>query len=352
MHGVHRVRAGRRSGRSAAWPTDGLRHAARTRSRCRGAAVALTLAAILGFAPHGIAAPSFESGRTAFVDGRYREAVAALAAYVETRPRDAEAWTWLGAAYYHLNQFIQAEEALRYALAIRPSGEVALWLGAVEVGLGKVEPARQAFTLAARLGRPQTALWARQWLRMVEGQAMPVLPKGASPEAYAYVVRWYNRALTPTQVDAIVRSVLYYSAAYEVDPRLMMALIAVESGFQITARSPAGAYGLGQLMPETWRAMRVHPGDPVANIYASVRVLRGQLDRFGGDPALALAAYNAGRGAVERYTGIPPYNETQWYVYNVLTLYRHLTGGRPTSWHQNCCQKSLSNRTGMYARSS
>jgi soluble lytic murein transglycosylase-like protein len=158
-----------------------------------------------------------------------------------------------------------------------------------------------------------------------------VLPEATAPQAYAAytrIIRWYNSALTAAQVDAIARSVLYYSTTYRVDARLIMALIAVESGFRITARSPAGAYGLGQLMPATWEMMRVHPADPVANVYATVRVLKGNLERLGGDPVLALAAYNAGRGAVERYSGIPPYRETQWYVYNVLGLYQHFAGQR------------------------
>jgi soluble lytic murein transglycosylase-like protein len=175
---------------------------------------------------------------------------------------------------------------------------------------------------------------ASRYLRALQGQAAPALPGATSPHAYASysrVVRWYNPALRSAQVDAIVRSVLYFSARYRVDARLVMALIAVESGFHVTAQSPAGAYGLGQLMPATWRAMRVHPGDPVANVYATVRVLKGNLERLGDDPALALAAYNAGRGAVERFTGIPPYRETQWYVYNVLTVYHHFSGGRPES---------------------
>ncbi len=290
------------------------------------ASVLLASSLILGLTAAAAAASAFEAGRTAYIGGRYAEAVVALHAHVVSRPQDADAWLWLGASYYHLKEFHDAEDAFQWATTLRTSGEVSLWLGATEIGLGKADAARQAFTLAARIGRSQTALWARQWLRMMDGQTMPVLGKTAPPEAYVYVVRWYNRALTPSQVDTIVRSVLYYSWAYDVDPRLVMALIAVESGFQITAHSPAGAYGLGQLMPETWRAMRVHPGDPVANIYATVRVLRAQLERFGFDKALALAAYNAGRGAVERHTGIPPFNETQWYVYNVLTLYRHLAG--------------------------
>lgn len=291
------------------------------------AAAALTVIVLTAFAVPTHAASAFEIGRSAFINGRYHEAVTAFQAHVGASPKDAAAWSWLGAAYYHLGQPREAEAALRYALTIRPSGEIALWYGAIEFGLGNGQAAREAFTLAVRFGRPHTVQWARQWLRMMAGQTMPVLSKDASPEHYAYVVRWYNHSLSPSQVDAIVRSVLYYSAAYRVDPRLVMALIAVESGFQIKARSRAGAVGLGQLMPGTWHAMRIHPADPVANIYATVAVLRAQLDRCGDDPAVALAAYNAGRGAVDRYGGIPPYTETQWYVYNVLTLYRHLSGG-------------------------
>jgi soluble lytic murein transglycosylase-like protein len=78
-------------------------------------------------------------------------------------------------------------------------------------------------------------------------------------------------------------------------------------------------------MPATARALGVNPWDPVQNVYGSIRYLRGNLDRFGWDrPHLALAAYNAGRGAVARYEGIPPYPETQWYVANVSSLYRRL----------------------------
>jgi len=78
-------------------------------------------------------------------------------------------------------------------------------------------------------------------------------------------------------------------------------------------------------MPETARALGVNPDDPVQNLYGTIRYLRGNLDRFGWKNLhLALAAYNAGRGAVERYEGIPPYDETRWYVYNVTSLYRRL----------------------------
>lgn len=291
-------------------------------------AAALTLAVALVALPAGIAsaASAFDEGRTAHLRGRHADAVSWFRAHLAARPHDAGAWIWLGASHYQLRQGEPAAAAFERAARLSPSGEVALWLGAAYVSMGREEDARRAFAHAARAGRPQTALRARQWLRSMQGRTVAVIGRNARPEDYAYIVRWYNRSLTSTQVDAIVRSVLYYSDHYQVDPRLVMSLIAIESGFVVTARSPAGAYGLGQLMPATWQMMRVHPGDPVANIYATVRVLRGQLDRFGHNPSLALAAYNAGRGAVERYHGVPPYRETQWYVYNVMSLFLHLAG--------------------------
>ncbi|HEY3248919.1 MAG TPA: lytic transglycosylase domain-containing protein [bacterium] len=278
--------------------------------------------------PAAAASPSmFAEGRKAAVIGRHADAVRWLQAYVTQAPRDSAAWVWLGASYYQLRQYQSAAAALGRAVAISHSADVALWQGAAYSAMGRVDLARTLFIYAARAGRPQTAWIAQQWLRSLQGSVVAVLGSPARPEAYAYVVRWYNPRLSAAQVDAIVRSVLFYSSHYGVDPRLMMALIAIESGFHPAARSPVGAYGLGQLMPATWRAMGVHPADPVANIYASVRVLRANMDRFGSNLALALAAYNAGKGAVERYGGIPPYNETQWYVRNVLALYFHLRGG-------------------------
>lgn len=289
----------------------------------------LLLAVLLSFCVLKVswAGSAFGEARAAYLRGEHGQAVVWLRSHLTSHPRDVSGWMWIGASYYQLGYAREAAASFAEAFRLKPSGEAALWLGASNVAAGEGEAAQAAFERAAKSGRPQTGLLAKQWLRSLRGQRVPVLREGASPADYAYVVSWYNPSLTATQVDAIIRSVLYYSMAYNVDPRLIMSLIAVESGFQITARSPAGAYGLGQLMPATWQAMKVHPGDPVANIYATVRVLRGQLDRFGQNQSLALAAYNAGRGAVERHGGIPPYRETQWYVFNVLSLYRHLVGG-------------------------
>ncbi|WP_243123195.1 lytic transglycosylase domain-containing protein [Thermaerobacter sp. FW80] len=106
------------------------------------------------------------------------------------------------------------------------------------------------------------------------------------------------------------------------DPALLRAVIEVESGWNPLARSPAGALGLMQLMPATARALGVtDPWDPWQNLEAGARYLRQQLERF-GDIRLALAAYNAGPGAVQRYGDVPPYRETQAYVERVLALWR------------------------------
>lgn len=117
------------------------------------------------------------------------------------------------------------------------------------------------------------------------------------------------------------------SAAAEagVDPTLLAALVWAESGFRADAGSGAGAMGLTQLMPGTARGLGVDPHDPVQNLRGGARYLAQQLDRF-GSPALALAAYNAGPGAVAEHGGIPPYSETRAYVPRVLGYQQQLKG--------------------------
>ena len=104
-----------------------------------------------------------------------------------------------------------------------------------------------------------------------------------------------------------------------IDPALLKGLVQQESGFDPNARSGAGAVGLTQLMPSTAAALGVtDPTDPAQSLQGGARYLREQLDRFGGDERLALAAYNAGPGAVAKYGGVPPYAETQGYVSKVM----------------------------------
>ena len=109
------------------------------------------------------------------------------------------------------------------------------------------------------------------------------------------------------------------AAKHGIDPALLKALIKQESGFDPNARSPAGASGLTQLMPGTAASLGVtNPLDPAQAIEGGAKYLKQQLDAFGGDERKALAAYNAGPGAVQKFGGVPPYEETQQYVTKVL----------------------------------
>jgi hypothetical protein len=109
------------------------------------------------------------------------------------------------------------------------------------------------------------------------------------------------------------------SAAHGVDPLLVRAVIQVESNYQARARSRKGAMGLMQLMPSIAREHQVgNPFDPRANIEAGIKHLKTLIDRWGVE--LALAAYNAGEGAVMKFNGVPPYRETRNYVSKILSL--------------------------------
>jgi len=111
------------------------------------------------------------------------------------------------------------------------------------------------------------------------------------------------------------------SQAHGVDPMLVRALIQVESNYRPGAKSHKGAMGLMQLMPSTARQYKVrNPYDPTANIGAGVKHLKGLIDRMDGAIDMALAAYNAGEGAVKKFKGIPPYRETRNYVSRILSI--------------------------------
>jgi soluble lytic murein transglycosylase-like protein len=117
----------------------------------------------------------------------------------------------------------------------------------------------------------------------------------------------------------VERSIQQAAAKYNLSPELICSVIRAESNFQADAVSPAGAKGLMQLMPETARELGVaNPFDVQQNIDGGSRYLRQMLDRFGGDLKRALAAYNAGPGAVEQYNGDVPFSETRQYVQRVL----------------------------------
>jgi soluble lytic murein transglycosylase-like protein len=147
----------------------------------------------------------------------------------------------------------------------------------------------------------------------------------STPAEYATFVRAVNRTLATERAQWLGSALLSSATRYGIDPRLLAAVVFVESRFNHASISRAGAEGLGQLMPATAAGLGVDPRDPLQNLSGAAHLLQLNLGEFKTLP-LALAAYNAGGGAVRRWAGIPPYAETRWYVWAVLWVYDGLTG--------------------------
>lgn len=165
---------------------------------------------------------------------------------------------------------------------------------------------------------------------------VPAAIASPSPQVvllYARALEAFNPSLDGSDAVTFATRTLAEADAEGLDARLLVALIAVESSWRPGARSHAGALGLGQLMPSTAAGLGVDPDDPGANIHGAAVHLHGLLARYANrDRAQqfvdALAAYNAGAGAVDRFGGVPPYRETRAYVSRVMELWRRLSGVR------------------------
>ena len=195
-----------------------------------------------------------------------------------------------------------------------PGGAASLWTATLLVALaGLDEPSALSADLISPADGPRNAA--------------PVPPAGENNAAAglageipAFTAGAASGPQAPASLDALFNAV---AARYGLEPSLLKAVARVESGFNPSALSPAGAQGLMQLTPATAAAMGVqNPWDAAQNLEGAARYLRQLLDRFHGSVPLALAAYNAGPGAVERYGGIPPYRETQQYVQRVSAAQR------------------------------
>jgi soluble lytic murein transglycosylase len=164
---------------------------------------------------------------------------------------------------------------------------------------------------------------ARGRLHFSNAPAKPGYTKYAAKTAGFPTMRFYRTGRDSKSIkerrEALEPIISEVASRHRVDPALVKAVIRTESAFISYARSPKGALGLMQLMPATARQHKVgRVFDPRDNIEGGVRHLRLLLDQYNGNVRLALAAYNAGGGAVSRHGGVPPYPETIEYLQRVL----------------------------------
>jgi hypothetical protein len=173
------------------------------------------------------------------------------------------------------------------------------------------------------------------YISSMDSSSSEIQKNGAKPAAAGF-----SEVLAKQLPQSTPFEVVFLDAGreYDVNPALLKAVASAESDFNPDAVSPAGAVGLMQIMPETAQQLGIDPQDPVQSIQGAANYLRTLLDQFNGNMTLAVAAYNAGPGAVAKYGGIPPYRETQDYVVHVADLMKKYsyngTGSDPGSYQE------------------
>ena len=172
----------------------------------------------------------------------------------------------------------------------------------------------------------------------IDGATVRLFHKGGgSSEIPASLVAAFEEEIAlPAAAAVVAEEPVVKPAAAPADPRELVeaaalkhglparvvhSVVSADSGYRPGAVSPKGAIGLMQLMPATAQAFGADPHDPAQNVEAGTAYLRELLIKYNGNSALALAAYNAGPGAVDRYNGVPPYAETRTYIERVLRKY-------------------------------
>ena len=148
------------------------------------------------------------------------------------------------------------------------------------------------------------------------------VPKGSG---YLFVLSFFLVRLCFANTESLLIKIRDAAQRSSLDPKLVQAVIKVESNFRPDATSAKGAMGLMQVMPQTAeRCGIVDPYHPLDNLMGACECLRELINRYRGDLRLALAAYNAGPRNIDKYHGIPPFRETQAYVKRVLEIYSEL----------------------------
>jgi soluble lytic murein transglycosylase-like protein len=200
--------------------------------------------------------------------------------------------------------------------------ELRTMIGQVETGgeSGKGSFGAALAEATAVEGGTTTALGESTAVTPTTTSPLPATTTAANPTAFA--------AGEETGSVPYASTIEAACAKYGLNPNLLAGLIEQESHFDPTVGSAAGAQGLTELMPETASSLGVtDPHDPTQSIEGGARLLSEKLSEFGGNVELALAAYNAGSGAVQQYDGIPPYPETEGYVQKVLGYASGYEGG-------------------------
>jgi soluble lytic murein transglycosylase-like protein len=238
---------------------------------------------------------------------------------------------WIRYPQSHARLLVKASRATEFSsmeatvLAFVEEGAMVEWEKGIVAAAAKPAP-RPAGNTRSPLPKASRSGDTREW-NLQPNEAIPI---------YANFIQGYNPRLTAAKATEIATALINFSVEFGVDARLITAMVLVESGFNPTARSHAGAMGLGQLMPGTARGLGVRDAyDTTENLWGTVRLIRGHLDKYSNSTigngkydelVLSLAAYNAGGGAVKRHNGVPPYKETQNYIKKVTAWYNRLCG--------------------------
>lgn len=159
------------------------------------------------------------------------------------------------------------------------------------------------------------------------GQSIMVDAADVAPEPVKTASKPVSDAVVLNVPGPAARLIGPAAGKHDLRPELIQAVMEVESGYQVNARSRVGAIGLMQLMPGTAKSLNVNAHDPEQNVLGGAKLLDMLVKKYEGRRnglALALAAYNAGSGAVDRFGGIPPYKETRQYVVKVIKRFREL----------------------------